>query len=423
MIGVFTKELEDSLLDGRADLAVHSMKDVPTEFSAACRIATIFKREDPRDALVSHRGETLASDCHRAREWAPAACAAGATSPVRPDLEIAEMRGNVDTRLRKLDEGEYDAIVLAKAGLDRLGLGERITEILSPDVCLPAVGQGALAIEACVAKEDLLALLAQLDHAPTRAAVTAERALLREVEGGCQIPLGAWARVEGGVLVLDARIVSLDGEDCVRKQVSGPVTDPDGLGVRAARELLAAGAGRILRSARRESPAMESGLAEGQPLAGLRIVVTRAPEQSRDLTQRLSNLGANVISLPAIAFEDPHDLQPLDAAIQQLASFDWLLFTSSNAARFFARRCRALGFEISALRNRERPLFVAAVGPATSEAAAAEGFVVGHMAEEFRSAELARELNDQLRGAACCSRAAIRQRPIWPRRSATRGLR
>ncbi len=396
--GVFIKEIEDALLDGRIDLAVHSLKDVPTEMPISLVFPSICEREDPRDALISANGAKLEKLETGSRVGTSSLRRQAQLRRARPDLEFIEMRGNVDTRLRKLDEGEYDAIVLAKAGLDRLGLGERITEILSPDVCLPAVGQGALAIEACVAKEDLLALLAQLDHAPTRAAVTAERALLREVEGGCQIPLGAWARVEGGVLVLDARIVSLDGEDCVRKQVSGPVTDPDGLGVRAARELLAAGAGRILRSARRESPAMESGFAEGQPLAGLRIVVTRAPEQSRDLTQRLSNLGANVISLPAIAFEDPHDLQPLDAAIQQLASFDWLLFTSSNAARFFARRCRALGFEISALRNRERPLFVAAVGPATSEAAAAEGFVVGHMAEEFRSAELARELNDQLRG-------------------------
>jgi len=127
------------------------------------------------------------------------------------------------------------------------------------------------------------------------------------------------------------------------------------------------------------------------------VAVTRAPEQSRELVARLTELGATVISLPGIAFEEPLDSKPLDAAIQQLATFDWLLFTSSNAARFFARRCRALGFEIASLVRGEKPVFVAAVGPATSEAAAAEGFVVGHMAEEFRSAELARELNDQLR--------------------------
>ena len=319
----------------------------PPRRPSALAFPAICEREDLRDALISANGAKLGALAAGSRVGTSSLRRQAQLRRARPDLEFIEMRGNVDTRLRKLDEGEYDAIVLAKAGLDRLGLSERITEILSPDVCLPAVGQGALAIEACVANEDLLTLLAQLDHAATRAAVTAERALLREVEGGCQIPLGAWARVEGGVLVLDACIVSLDGEDCVRKQVSGPVSDPDGLGARAARELLAAGAGRILRSARRESPAMESSSAEGQPLAGLRIVVTRAPEQSRDLTQQLSNLGADVISLPAIAFEEPHDLQPLDAAIQQLANFDWLLFTSSNAARFFARRCRALGFEIS----------------------------------------------------------------------------
>jgi uroporphyrinogen III methyltransferase/synthase len=144
-------------------------------------------------------------------------------------------------------------------------------------------------------------------------------------------------------------------------------------------------------------PATERHSADGKPLAGLRVAVTRAPEQSRELVARLTELGATVISLPGIAFEEPLDSKPLDAAIQQLATFDWLLFTSSNAARFFARRCRALGFEIASLVRGEKPVFVAAVGPATSEAAAAEGFVVGHMAEEFRSAELARELNDQLR--------------------------
>jgi uroporphyrinogen-III synthase len=145
-------------------------------------------------------------------------------------------------------------------------------------------------------------------------------------------------------------------------------------------------------------PATDRHSIDGKPLAGLRVAVTRAPEQSRELVARLTELGATVISLPAIAFEEPLDSKPLDAAIRELSTFDWLLFTSSNAVRFFARRCRALGFEIADLARSEKPVFVAAVGPATSEAAASEGFVVGHMAEEFRSAELASELNDQLRG-------------------------
>jgi uroporphyrinogen III methyltransferase/synthase len=145
-------------------------------------------------------------------------------------------------------------------------------------------------------------------------------------------------------------------------------------------------------------PVTERHSADGKPLAGLRVAVTRAPEQSRELVTRLTELGAMVISLPGIAFEEPLDSKPLDAAIREISSFDWLLLTSSNAVRFFARRCRVLGFEIANFARSEKPVFVAAVGPATSEAAAAEGFVVGHMAEEFRSVELARELNDQLRG-------------------------
>jgi uroporphyrinogen III methyltransferase / synthase len=145
-------------------------------------------------------------------------------------------------------------------------------------------------------------------------------------------------------------------------------------------------------------PATDRHSVDGKPLAGLRVAVTRAPEQSRELVARLTELGTTVISLPAIAFEEPLDSKPLDVAIRELRTFDWLLFTSSNAVRFFARRCRALDFEIANLARSEKPVFVAAVGPATSEAAASEGFVVGHMAEEFRSAELASELNDQLRG-------------------------
>jgi hydroxymethylbilane synthase len=245
--GVFIKEIEDALLDGQIDLAVHSMKDVPTETPAGLAFPAICEREDVRDALISAKGVSLATLPTRSRVGTSSLRRQAQLRRARPDLEFVEMRGNVDTRLKKLDRGEYDAIVLAKAGLDRLGLTFRISEVLSTDVCLPAVGQGALAIEARAADAEIMALLGRLDHRVTRAAVTAERALLREVEGGCQIPLGAWARVDGENLVLDACIASLQGEDYIRRQVSGPLDDADGLGCRAAHGLLAAGAGRILK--------------------------------------------------------------------------------------------------------------------------------------------------------------------------------
>jgi hydroxymethylbilane synthase len=245
--GVFIKEIEDALLGGQIDFAVHSMKDVPTDTPAGLAFPAICEREDVRDALISAKGVSLAALPTRSRVGTSSLRRQAQLRRARPDLELVEMRGNVDTRLKKLDRGECDAIVLAKAGLDRLGLTSRISEVLSTDVCLPAVGQGALAIEARAADAEIMALLGRLDHRVTRAAVTAERALLREVEGGCQIPLGAWAWVEGENLVLDACIASLQGEDYIRTQVSGPLDDADGLGRRAAHELLAAGAGRILK--------------------------------------------------------------------------------------------------------------------------------------------------------------------------------
>jgi hydroxymethylbilane synthase len=250
VIGIFTKELEDSLLDGRADLAVHSMKDVPTEFSEHCRIATVFKREDPRDALVSARGETLAQLPQGARIGTSSLRRASQLRAYRPDFRIAELRGNVDTRLRKVAAGEYDAIVLAKAGIDRLGLSARITEVLSPDIMLPAVGQGALGVEFCEPRREEFKILDLLMDQDTMRAVKAERALLAAVQGGCRLPLGAWARVENGAMVLDACVLSEDGAQAIRRRaekVCNSAADAENLGQAVARELLAAGADRLLQ--------------------------------------------------------------------------------------------------------------------------------------------------------------------------------
>ena len=250
VIGIFTKELEDSLLDGRADLAVHSMKDVPTEFSDVCRIATVFKREDPRDALVSARSESLAQLPQHARIGTSSLRRASQLRAYRPDFQIAELRGNVDTRLRKVAAAEYDAIVLAKAGIDRLGLSSRITEVLAPDIMLPAVGQGALGVEFCETRREEFKVLDLLMDQDTMRAVKAERALLAEVQGGCRLPLGAWARVENGAMVLDACVLSEDGAQAIRRRaekVCNSAADAENLGYAVARELLAAGADRLLQ--------------------------------------------------------------------------------------------------------------------------------------------------------------------------------
>ncbi len=254
VIGVFTKELEDALLDGRADLAVHSMKDVPTEFSELCRVATVFQREDPRDALVSFRGETLENLPRGARIGTSSLRRASQLRQFRPDFQIIEIRGNVDTRLRKLAEGEYDAVVLAKAGIVRLGHASRVTEVLSPEIVLPAVGQGALGVEFMASREKEFRLVDQLIDRNTMLAVKAERALLADIQGGCRLPLGAWARLEAGEMVIDACVLAADGTESIRrrrKKVCHNERDAETLGKEVAGELLGAGAERLLHLAGR----------------------------------------------------------------------------------------------------------------------------------------------------------------------------
>jgi len=242
--GLFTKEIEEALLDGRADLAVHSLKDLPTELPEGLVLAAVPPREDPRDAIVGKRLADL-----------PAGAKVGTSSlrrsaqlrKLRPDLVIESVRGNLDTRLRKLDEGQYDSIVLAAAGLRRLGWGDRIAETLGPDVMCSAVGQGALAIETRASGAGFDAVRA-LDDAETHAAVLAERGVLGSLGGGCQVPIGAHARIEGGRLHLLGVVASPDGSEMIRAEADGPVSDAEGLGRALGAALLERGAKRILET-------------------------------------------------------------------------------------------------------------------------------------------------------------------------------
>jgi hydroxymethylbilane synthase len=248
--GVFTKELEEALFSDRADIAVHSMKDVPTEFSDVCRILPVFRRDDPRDALISRHGEPLTKLPRGARIGTSSLRRGSQLRAVRPDFEIVEIRGNVDTRLRKVEAGECEAVVLAKAGLDRLGLSSRITEVLLPEVVLPAVGQGVLCVEYFAPRWDDLKFLDRLVDRQTMLAVWSERALLAKMQGGCRVPLGAWARFEGEQLTLDACVLSADGAEAIRgraEDACDSAADAEALGQRVAAQLLEAGADRILR--------------------------------------------------------------------------------------------------------------------------------------------------------------------------------
>ena len=243
--GLFTKEIEEALLTGTIDLAVHSLKDMPTELPAGLTLAAIPEREDPRDAMVGARLRDLPQ---RARVGTSSLRRAAQLRAARPDLQIENIRGNLDTRLRKLDEGQYDAIMLASAGLRRLGWENRISELLEPDVMCPAVGQGALAVETRADSGPAHRIAKSLEHGDTRIAVTAERAVLASLGGGCQVPIGAYATVQNGIVHLRAVVVSPDGKQVIRNQARGLAGEAAAIGKTLGDQLLAEGGKQILES-------------------------------------------------------------------------------------------------------------------------------------------------------------------------------
>jgi hydroxymethylbilane synthase len=244
--GLFVKEIEDALLDKRVDVAVHSMKDVPAEIPQGLNLAVFPEREDPHDAFVSMKHQRLADLPPKSVVGTSSLRRAAQLLHLRPELHIAPLRGNVDTRLRKLEAGDFQAVILAVAGLKRLGFADRITQVIQEDQVIPAVGQGALGLEVRTDDVKTLALLAFLNHRDTEFRIRAERAFLREMEGGCQVPLAAFCRVEGERLHLVGMVAELDGSKIFRDQISGAKEQAEDLGITLARRLLAAGADQVL---------------------------------------------------------------------------------------------------------------------------------------------------------------------------------
>ncbi|MGH9742509.1 MAG: hydroxymethylbilane synthase [Candidatus Acidiferrum sp.] len=249
--GIFIKELEEALLEETIDLAVHSVKDVPTDTPSRLMFPAVCRREDVRDCLVAAKGATLANLRQGARIGTGSLRRQAQLRHLRPDLDVRDLRGNVDTRLRKVESGEYEAVMVAKAGLDRLGLGARITETLSPEVFLPAVGQGAIAVECRLKDNEAAELAGRLDDAESRTAIIAERALLAALHGGCQVPLGAWARIERGELVMEACVCSADGMQYVKQRATTAPEQAAELGAHMANLLVEAGAQSILEEVSR----------------------------------------------------------------------------------------------------------------------------------------------------------------------------
>jgi hydroxymethylbilane synthase len=347
--GLFTKEIEEALLDGRVDLAVHSLKDLPTELPEGLTLAAVPERETPFDALVGRKLDELATG---AVVGTSSLRRAAQLKALRPDLTVEDIRGNLDTRLRKLDEGRYHAILLAAAGLRRLGWSERIAEVLEPARMCPAVGQGALGIETRVTGE-AFEIVAGLDNGSVRAAVTAERATLASLGGGCQAPMGAYAEADGVRLRIHAVVADPNGSVVVSASMEGRVEDAAAIGVETARRLLEQGARAILSRVQ--------GVAA--PLAGKRVLVTRSPAQARGLTVHLRSMGAEVIELPVIG------LEPLEFELPK-GSYDWVLFTSANAVICFLNK--------AAMPEGAK---AAAIGPATEGELAERGIGVSLMAQ------------------------------------------
>lgn len=378
--GVFTKEIEEALLDRRVDLAVHSLKDLPTTLPDGLWIAAITAREDVRDALIvsgSLGGEV------RSISDLPAGARVGTSSlrraaqirHRRPDLRILELRGNVETRLRKLDEGRYEAIILASAGLIRLGYADRITARIEPGEMLTAVGQGALGIESRSDDDETNRYLEVLNHRPTRIAAEAERAVLRCLGGGCAVPIAAHATTDGQSRIeIEALVSDIEGKRVIRQSISGAPSDAEQLGDRLAQSLIEAGARELL-------------IGDQAGLSGQRIVITRAAKQSAELALGLEALGAEVVHCPTIEITSPEDHSGLDAALARLSGYDWLAFTSSNGVEFFLRRLDEQGHGRAELMAHK----VCAVGEKTAATLAREGISVDLVPEKFTAEALVEE--------------------------------
>lgn len=248
--GLFTKELEVAMLDKEIDMAVHSMKDLPTKLPEGLMIGAICERFDARDVVVSNQGYTINTLPQGAKVGTSSLRRSAQLLKHRPDLNIFPLRGNLNTRMAKLERENFDAIILAAAGIERLGWSERITERIAYDVCLPAVGQGSIGIEIRQGDEEVYKVVQTLNHLPSETAIIAERAMLSKLEGGCQIPIGSIGRIDGDNMTLDGVVASLDGKNVLKTVVSGPISEAARLGEELAEKLIAMGASEILKEVR-----------------------------------------------------------------------------------------------------------------------------------------------------------------------------
>jgi hydroxymethylbilane synthase len=370
--GVFTNALERELAHGRIDAAVHSAKDLPSLISNELPIVAFPEREDPRDVLVSRSGTTLAQLSRNPVIGTSSRRRESQIRRLRPDARIVSLRGNIDTRLRKALEPDYDAIVLAAAGLSRMGWSQRISEVFPTDTVVPAPGQGALAIQT-LAHSTCRDLFASLDDTGVSEAVLAERAFLAAIGAGCSMPVGAHVQRGEQGLTLIAFLESETGDRFARRHVSLDTANAEEHSAAIAREMQAE-----VRNAQRTL--WTGSTLPRQDLTGLTVAVTRPKRQSQQLLQMLTERGATALALPTIRIVPPEDRAPLNAALHALASgaFTWVVFTSVNAVDALVSAAADLGARDECL----RAIRAATVGDATAKAAKEVGLDVAVIAEE-----------------------------------------
>ena len=383
--GLFTAELEEALRNGEIDLAVHSLKDLPVQNAPGLTVGAVIGRADVADGLVAAEGQSLTSLSPGAIVGTSSLRRQAQLLAVRPDLRVESIRGNVGTRVRKVHGGEYDAAVLAAAGLQRLGLEGSVADWLTLDVMLPAPGQGALAVQCRASDEATLAIVAAIDDRDVRRATTAERHFLQALGGGCSAPIAAYARPgDGETLTIEGMVADPDGSRIIR--VSGSGSDPQLLAETLAAEAIDRGARAILEELAQptDSPAAVP------PLHGRKIIVTRPRAQARTLADRLAALGATPILFPTIRIAPVADTSRLDEAILSLARYDWVVFTSVNGVSVFWERMAALDKGIELFDGTH----LAAIGPATGDALTEKGVNPDFIPEEFVAERIAEGLGD-----------------------------
>jgi len=381
-LGVFTSELENALRAGEIDIAVHSLKDIPTDPTDDLVLAALPERADARDVLVSRHGVGLMQLPSNPRVGTSSARRTAQLRALRPDVQIISLRGNVETRLEKAMSEEYDAIVLAAAGLVRLGHSSAITAYFSVDDMMPDPGQGALAVQIRADDADAYALVARLDHAPTRQAVSAERAFLRALGGGCRTPMAAFAEQRDEFLVLRGMVALSDGDKLMRGEKAGKPDHPEVLGIALAAQMRGHAGDRGL-------PVLASTNAPHRhSLHGKRIVITRAATQAKKLADQIRACGGEPVLFPTIALAQLDDFRELDAQLTHIERFDWVVFTSANGVWAVAERLHTLRLNFTVLANAR----IAAIGTGTAEALARQGVGVDFIPSQFLGAQIAREL-------------------------------